>query len=128
MGQPTQQYQQMAIALLAIATAALGFAIWTQDFDLTLPETDNLTIALFYWVQVATPLVAIVLYFAMLLSVSRILARTENVVGLDLVREPIFWLYWLMITLAIMFFAEFSSGLVMAWDSGNPPLAERPLQ
>ena len=118
----------MAIALLAIATAALGLAIWTQDFDLTLPETDNLTIALFYWVQVATPLVAIVLYFAMLLSVSRILARTENVVGLDLVREPIFWLYWLMITLAIMFFAEFSSGLVMAWDSGNPPLAERPLQ
>lgn len=121
MGQPTQQYQQMAIALLAIATAALGFAIWTQDFDLALPETDDLTIAFFYWVQVVAPLVAIVLYFAMLLSVSRILARTENVVGMDLVRQPIFWLYWLMITLAIMFLAGFSSDLVLAWDGSSTP-------
>ena len=111
----------MAIALLAIATAALGFAIWTQDFDLALPETDDLTIAFFYWVQVVAPLVAIVLYFAMLLSVSRILARTENVVGMDLVRQPIFWLYWLMITLAIMFLAGFSSDLVLAWDGSSTP-------
>ena len=114
----------MAIALLAIATAALGFAIWTQDFDLSAPKSNNLTIAFFYWVQVVAPLVAIVLYFAMMLSVSRILARTENVVGKDLVRQPIFWLYWLMITLAIMFLAGFSSDLVMAWDSGDAPPVE----
>lgn len=119
MGSRTRDYQQMAIAILAIATAALGFAIWTRDFDLTVPETGNLTVIFLYWVRLVGPLVAVVLYFATLLSVSRILAKDKNVVGADLVRQPVFWLYWLMTTLALMFLAGFLSDLIVAWGGNN---------
>ena len=51
----TRDYQQMAIAVLAIATAALGFAIWAQDLDLAYPVKPDSGMMLLYGVRVATP-------------------------------------------------------------------------
>ena len=63
MGPMTRDYQQMAVAILAIATAAFGFALWQQDFDLTYPRGRPVEVLLLYWVTVSAPFVAAIFYF-----------------------------------------------------------------
>ena len=120
MGPRTRDYQQMAIAALAIATVAMGFALWDSDFDLTFPKTDNFYILWFYWVQVFGPFVAVIFYFGTLVSVIRILGRDRNVTGRHLVSQPFSWLYWQMVTLSLMLWAGFLSDLIAAQGSGKP--------
>ena len=120
MGPRTRAYHQMAIAVLAIATAALGIALWAQDFDLTRPQSENRWIATLYWTQVASISVAILLYFATFASVARMLWQERNVTGRDLVRRPVVWLYFQMAALALLFLAGFLSDLIAAQGSGKP--------
>ena len=96
----TRDYQQMAVAILAIATAALGFGLWSQD--LAPPETGG---TLLHRAQPALGLIATALYFGTFVSVGRILAQEGRVTGQDLVTRPMVWLYLQMLALALSFFA-----------------------
>ena len=53
----------MGVAVLAIATAALGFALWQQDFDLTYPTGRPVEVVSLYWITVFAPFVAAIFYF-----------------------------------------------------------------
>lgn len=123
MGPRTRDYQQMAIAILAIATAALGFAIWAQDLDLAYPVKPDSEMMLLYGVRVVTPIIAIVFYFLTFITVGNILGRDRNVTGVLVVRRPIVWLYLQMVTLSILFLSEYVSELVIAASTaGTQPL------
>lgn len=56
MGPRARDYQQMAIAILAVATAALGFAIWAQDFDFAYPAKTDSVMTFLYVVRMVAPL------------------------------------------------------------------------
>ncbi len=113
----------MAIAILAVATAALGFALWQQDFDLTYPNQQPGGIVIAYWITVIAPFVAAIFYFLTFITVGEILSRESGVTGREIVLGPLVWLYWQMATLSIMFFANYWSGLIVAITaSGAHPL------
>ena len=126
MESPTRDYQQMAIAILAIATAALGFALWTQDFDLAQPEPKNSWLLRLYWTQLAGIVVAVVCYFVTFAAVIKMLWQGHPVTGQDLVRYPLAGLYIQMVILALLFLTGYASDLIAAWNSGNTPTAEPP--
>ena len=69
----TRENQQMAIGILAIATAAMGFALWQQDFDLTYPSGHSAEIVIAYWVAIAAPFVAAIFYFLTFITVGEVL-------------------------------------------------------
>ena len=104
----------MAIAILAVATAAIGFALWQQDFDLTYPSAQPAGIVIAYWIAAVAPLLAAGFYFLTFITVGEILGRESGVTGREVVRRPLVWLYWQMATLSIMFFASYWSGLIVA--------------
>lgn len=116
----------MAIAILAIATAALGFALWTQDFDLAQPEPKNSWLLRLYWTQLAGIVVAVVCYFVTFAAVIKMLWQGHPVTGQDLVRYPLAGLYIQMVILALLFLTGYASDLIAAWNSGNTPTAEPP--
>ena len=118
----TRDYQQMAIAILAIATAAIGIGLWAQSFDGSLPKSENPWLEVLYWVQVPSVFAATLLYFVTFASVARILGRNGNVTGKDLVQGPVVWLWMQMGFLALLFLAEFLSGLIAALGSAKPPM------
>ena len=122
----TRDYQQMAIALLAIATAALGLGIWAQDFDLTPPDAENPWFIWLYWARVAGVGAAVSFYFVTLSAVLKILWQAHAVTGRDLVRYPLAGLYIQMIVLAFLFLSGYASDLIAAWHSGNMPTPEPP--
>ena len=118
-GTRTRDYQQMAIAILAVATAALGFAIWSQDFDFAYPAMTDSVITLLYVVSVVTFLIAIGFYFLTFITVGNILSRDRNVTGILLVRRPIAWLYFQMVTLSIMFLSGYASDLIISANAAR---------
>lgn len=118
----TRDYQQMAIAILAIATAAIGIGLWAQNFDGSLPKSDNPWLEVLYWIQVPSVLAATLLYFVAFASVARILALNRNITGKDLVQGPVVWLWMQMGFLALLFLAEFLAGLISALESAKPPM------
>ena len=128
MESPTRDYQQMAIAILAIATAALGFALWAQDFDPVPPESGQSWQAWLYWAEIAAIVIAVVCYFATFTMVLKLLRRYHPVTGQDLVRYPLVWLYAQMAVLAFLFLTGYASDLIVAWDSGAMPTPEPPAQ
>ena len=119
----TRDYQQMAVAILAIATAALGFGLWSQDF--ALPETWGTPL---HHTQLALGLVATFFYFGTFVSVGRILAQEGRITGQDLVTRPMAWLYLQMLALALLFFAgyyaDYFADITAAGQSG--PAGEAP--
>lgn len=118
----TRDYQQMAIAVLAIATAALGLGLWTQDFDLTLPKSENAWFIRLYWARAAGIVAAVSFYFVTFAAVLKILWQDHAVTGRDLVRYPLAGLYIQMVILALIFLAEFFSGLIAALENAKPPM------
>ena len=113
MGPQSRHYQQLAIAVLAIASAALGFSFWTHDFDLDYPIDCDSIIQIYFWVRVASPPVAMVLFFAVLLSVGRLFSPNRLVTGADLAGGPLFWFHWEMSALSVLFLAEYIPALIM---------------
>lgn len=112
MEQRIRDYQQMAIAILAIATAALGFALWTQDFDAALPKTGNWWVSYLHFVQIGSIIGALICYFVTFASVASIVGRRHHSIGGNLARQPIVLLYLQMMILAILFLAGFLSDLL----------------
>ena len=119
MGPMTRDYQQMAVAILAIGTAALGFALWQQDFDLTYPKGRTVEVLLLYWVIVSAPFVAAVFYFLTFITAGELIGRPSGVTGLEVVRRPVVSLYCQMATLSILFFAKYVSDLIVAVTAGG---------
>ena len=115
----TRDYQQMAIGILAIATAAMGFALWQQDFDLTYPSGHSAEIVIAYWVAIVAPFVAAIFYFLTFITVGEVLGRESGVTGLEVVRSSVVWLYLQMLTLSIMFFVNYLSELILAIASAG---------
>ena len=109
----------MGVAVLAIATAALGFALWQQDFDLTYPTGRPVEVVSLYWITVFAPFVAAIFYFFTFVTAGEILSRPSGVTGLVVVRRPVVWLYCQMLTLSILFFANYVSDLILAVTTGG---------
>lgn len=128
MESPTRDYQQMAIAILAIATAALGFALWAQDFDPAPPESGQSWQAWLYWAEIAGIVIAVGCYFVTFTMVLKLLRRYHPVTGQDLVRYPLVGLYAQMAVLAFLFLTGYASDLIVAWDSSAMPTPEPPAQ
>lgn len=98
----TREYQQMAVAILAIATAALGFGLWGQDL-----APSEIGGAPLRYARRSLGLVATISYFGTFVSVGRILAQEGRITGQDLVTRPMAWLYLQMLALALLFFAGY---------------------
>ena len=118
----TRDYQQMAVAILAIATAALGFGLWGQD--LAPPETGD---ALLHYVQPALSVIATIFYFGTFTTVGWILGRKGRVTGQDLVFLPVVWLYLQMFVLALSFFAGYFADITAAGPGGPAGMPDEPL-
>ena len=112
MEQRIRDYQQMALAILAIATAALGFALWTQDFDAALPDTGNKWISYLHFVRIGCTIGALIFYFVTFASVAAIVGRRHDGASRNLARQPIVLLYLQMMILAALFLAGFLSDLL----------------
>ena len=117
MGPQTRHYQQLAIAILAIASAALGFSFWSHDFDLAFPKCGSLDIQLWYWLRVVSPLVAALLFFALMVSVGNLFGHNRIVTAVDLVRGPLSWLYWEMAALTTLFISGYAPDLIIGLNS-----------
>lgn len=119
----TREYQQMAVAILAIATAALGFGLWSQN--LAPPEIGGTPLR---YAQRALGLIATIFYFGTFVSVGRLLAQKGRITGQDLVTRPMVWLYLQMLALALLFFAghyaEYLAEFTAAGQGG--PAGEAP--
>lgn len=103
----TRDYHQMAITILAIATAAIGVGLWAPDFDWSLPQVRNYPLAVLYWARISSVVAATFIYFATLVATAQLLVRDRNVTGKDLVRGPLFLLYLQMGHLAFLFLMGF---------------------
>ena len=114
MEQRTRDYQQMTIAILAIATAALGFALWAQDFDAALPKTDNWWIFSLHVVQMVSIIGALIFYFFTFTSVRAIIGHGRHAANRNLIGRPIDWLYWQMVALTVLFIVGFLSEILVA--------------
>ena len=113
MSPQSRHYQQLAMAVLAMASAALGFSFWTHDFDLDYPANCDAVLQIYFWVRVASPPMAVVLFFAVLSSVGRLFAPNRLVNAADLIRGPFFWFYWEMSALSLLFLAEYIPALII---------------
>ena len=103
MGARLSDRQNQALAVLAIATAAIGFGPFGVDWELQ--SADGLKgIGLFYFgMQLAAILGSIGYYFAAFWDVAKILLREDAVSGLELVRGPVLSMAAEMLCLAWLF-------------------------
>ena len=104
MGARLPDRQNQALAVLAIATAAIGFGLFGADWELQFTGELNTEIgAIYYGMQLAAILGSIGYYFAVLWDVARILRREDAVSGLELVRGPVLSMAAEMLCLAWLF-------------------------
>ena len=104
--QPPDRHQQ-ALAILAIATAAIGVGLFGGGLkingageQLDWPSL-MLTIAKSFAI-----LVTVGTYFRVFISTYRILELERVVTGREVVAGPLLWLYWEMLSLALIFLAN----------------------
>ena len=89
---------QLAVAILAIATAAIGFGLFGSDVQsLSTPGLARVI----QWGRLAGIALAIVSYFRVLLTVGRMLPRAE--ISSRELTGPIAWFYLEMIGLAWLY-------------------------
>ena len=118
----TRDYQQMAVAILAIATAALGFGLWSQDF--APPETGG---ALLPYVRQGLGVIATIFYFGTFIAVGWVLRRKGPVTGQDLVIYPVLWLYLQVLALALLFFVGYFADITATGPGGPAGMPNEPL-
>ena len=94
---------QLAVAILAIATAVIGFGLFGADFQTAGDSpwsprdginSESLLVLAFF---------ALVSYALVVVSAGRILLREHNPSGVDLVKGPLFWMAVEIIPLALIF-------------------------
>lgn len=115
----TRDYHQMAITILAIATAAIGIGLWASDFDWSLPPSRESRLVVLYWVRVSIVLAATCFYFATFVATTRLLVRDRNVTGEDLARGPLILLYLQMGHLAFLFLSGALYALIPDLDGSS---------
>ena len=94
---------QLAVAILAIATAAIGFGIFGNDIALgDLVQTPGLARQI-QWAKLTAITATTVFYFLVLVTVGRMLP-SRTISGRELVNGPIAWLYLEMVSLAGLYF------------------------
>ena len=98
--------QNQTVAILAIATAAVGFGLFGVDIDLQIPSAENPEINLGFIVHTFTIPAALLFYGAVLVTSARILGRDGSVTGIELVRGPLAWMYGEMVSLALIFLTK----------------------
>lgn len=103
MGVKLSDRQNQALAILAIATAAIGFGLLGADWELQSPDKQSAGISLIYVTQLTAVLGAIVSYFAVLWDTAKALRREDTVTGLELVHGPMLSMAGEMICLAGLF-------------------------
>lgn len=103
MGVKLSDRQNQALAILAIATAAIGFGLFGADWELQSPDKQSAGIPLIYVIQLTVVLGAIGYYFAVLWYTAKALRREDTVTGLELVRGPVLSMAAEMICLAGLF-------------------------
>ena len=94
---------QLAIAILAIATAARGFGLFGTDVKLGIDLSDAGTTATLRWFRFGLVVVALVCYAGVMVTVGRILFREDNATGRELVLGPMRWMVLEMLSLALVF-------------------------
>ncbi len=94
-GKPPDRHQ-LAVAILAIATAAIGFGLFAQFDGPSAPKpelqmvglvADLISVSRFVLISLT-----VVSYFLLLEKVSRLLSR-DNLSGSELVNGPMTWLF-----------------------------------
>ena len=103
MGVKLSDRQNQALAILAIATAAIGFGLLGADWDLQSPGKQSTGIPLIYVMQLTAVLGAICYYFAVLWNTAKALGREDSVTGVELVLGPVLSMAGEMICLAWLF-------------------------
>ena len=95
---------QQALAILAIATAAIGVGLFGGGLKLAGPseELSGVVLALSIARSFAL-LAAIGTNFAVFTSVHHVLGIEGPVTGREIVGGPLLWLYWEMLSLALIF-------------------------
>ncbi len=94
MTEESRHFQSLSVTILAIGTAALGFGLFGSDFDASEQ--------IFFRVRIVSGAFAIIFYVMLVLSVARILSRT-GVSGDAVVMGPMFWMFELMVAIAVIF-------------------------
>ena len=94
---------QLAIAILAIATAAVGFGLFgfnlkIDPVSLALTGIPGATSILFSFV-----VLTLLVYAILVISISRLLLRDENPTGRDLVGGPFYWMSIEMLLLGVTY-------------------------
>ena len=102
---------QLAVGILAIATAAIGFGIFGGNFALgELVQTPGLAKQI-QWAKLTSIVATTTFYFLVLVTVGRLLPRRQ-ISGRELVNGPMAWLYLEMVSLAGLYFFRVIEELV----------------
>ena len=95
--------QNQALAILAIATAAIGFGLFGSDWQWRTLASNDPYAPLLYTVQSLGIVVPSIAYFLVLVTSGMILARDNRVSGLQLIQGPMIWLTIEMMGLGLLF-------------------------
>ena len=107
MNSHTPDRQQHVLAILAVATAAIGVGLFGGGLKLIVTEKDLSGLLLFLTIAKSFAVLAAVgFYFSVFTSVIRITALERPVSGLEVASGPLLWLYWKMFFLALIFLAN----------------------
>ena len=98
--------QNQALAILAIATAAIGFGLFGVDFDLQTPTAANPDTVLAFAARLAGILGALVYYSAVLWSAAKLLIREDKITGRELILGPVVAMGGEMASLTLIFLVE----------------------
>ena len=94
---------QLAIAILAIATAAIGFGLFGSDVNLGIDVFDAGITTTLRRLRFGLVVAALVCYAGVIVTVGRILFREDNATGRELVLGPMRWMVFEMLSLALIF-------------------------
>ena len=106
---PQSRGQEQAIAILAIATAVIGFGLFGGDFygdALSTAQGESLSathIRILRIAKVAFGIMVVAYYVSVFGSVRRILVRKDEVTGKDVADGPLAQLSWQVLFLAQIF-------------------------
>ena len=90
--QQTMDRQNQALAILAIATAAIGFGLFGPDWELQIPTAKDPEVSFILIAQIFGIVITLFAYFLVLITSGRILARDDKVTGLELITGSMAWL------------------------------------
>lgn len=114
MNEQAKHWHPLAIAILAIATAALGFGLLQADMVARIQwelRSESLLVVVLAWLKVYAGLVAILAYFEVIRQVHRVLHTVSPVVS-NITKGPLIAMIVEMAALTGLFIFGFISGAV----------------